>query len=176
MKRYLFLVALTFILSCKSSNNSLASTETKPEIEINQVLCPTDGNCKIQLHYNSSLILKKDTIDKLYPVIEDGNHIVVEYAFSRKGPEGTADGDYSETIYFEIDEKVDVLNLEGDKLADVNLIFGKECFCRDEAGYYKVNEGNLSFQKSKDEISIDLSFELNEISHRISRIKKTVKL
>ncbi|MEW7290402.1 hypothetical protein ABW637_07565 [Aquimarina sp. 2304DJ70-9] len=175
---YTFFIVLICISACKTSN-AVDSSEKISENVDNQKIqkyCPNDGDCSIKLHKNSSLILKKDTTDALYPVIEEGGHTVVVFEFSRKGAEGTADGDYSETIHFEIKEITENLTVEGEKLAEVNMLFGKQCFCRGEAGFYKVNDGNLILQKSNNEITIDLLINLTEVSHRITRVKEKIKL
>lgn len=178
MKMYTFLITLICIGACKTSDINGISKEKDviPIVQNDKKYCPDDGNCTVALHKNSSLLLKKDTIDAYYPSIENGESIVVVFTFSKKGPDGIADGAYSETIHFEVNKNVESLNIKGDKLKEVNLLFGKHCFCRGEAGYYTVNEGNLIIQQSKDELTIDLSFTVHEVSHRIIRIKEVVKM
>ncbi|GAA4275880.1 hypothetical protein GCM10022259_06040 [Aquimarina mytili] len=139
-------------------------------------LCPEAGKCDVRIHKNSSLTLKKDITDSYYPVIETGNNIIIVFEFSKKGPEGTADGDYSETIHFEVNENVESLHIKNEQLSQVNMLFGKQCFCRGEAGYYKVKRGNLIFRKSENEITIDLSFQLDKVTHRVTKIKEKIKL
>ena len=178
MKTYTLLSCLILLGGCKTStipNNSSIVVGTS-KIEKNKEYCPKDGECNITLHQNASILLKQDTPNTYYPTIEKGEKIVVVFEFLIKGPEGTADGDYSETIHFEIDKDVETLNINGEKLKQANLIFGKHCFCRGEAGYYKIKEGNLSIHRLKDNISMDLSFKINEISHKINRINKVIKI
>ncbi len=173
-----FFIALICISACKTSNAVDSSEKISETIENQKIqqYCPEDGSCSVKLHKNATLLLKKDTTDALYPVIEEGENIVVVFKFSRQGPEGTADGDYSETIHFEIEEISETLTIEGEKLAMVNMLFGKQCFCRGEAGFYRVSDGHLVLQKSKDEITMDLSINLTEVSHSITRVKEIIKL
>lgn len=178
MKVYTFLSALILVCACKTQNTVDSSKEIAvvSEPQNKKVYCPEGGNCTVKLHKNSSLVLKKDTTDRYYPVIEKGEGIVVEFKFLIKGPEGTADGDYSETIHFEINKDTETLSLRSEALEQVDLLFGKHCFCRGEAGYYKVKNGNLTLQKSKDEINIDISLSIPEVSHKIFNIKEKIRL
>ncbi|WP_074410365.1 MULTISPECIES: hypothetical protein [Aquimarina] len=178
MKVYTFLSALMLVWACKTQN----TVDSSKEIAVvsiphnNKEYCPEGGNCTIKLHKKSSLVLKKDTTGRYYPVIEKGEGIVVEFKFLIKGPEGTADGDYSETIHFEINKDAETLRLKGEALKQVDLLFGKHCFCRGEAGYYKVKDGSLTLQKSKDEINIDISLSIPEVSHKTFNIKEKIRL
>lgn len=178
MKIYILLSSLILSVACKTSTviNSSDTIAITSEIEKNNDNCPKDGECSIKLHQDAFILLKQDTPDTYYPTIEKGEKIVVVFEFLIKGPEDTADGDYSETIHFEIDKDAKNLAISGEKLKQVNLIFGKHCFCRGEAGYYKIKEGNLSVHRLKDNISIDLSFKLNDVSHKINQIKKVIKI
>ncbi|WP_024771895.1 hypothetical protein [Aquimarina macrocephali] len=178
MKVYTFLSTLMLVCACKTQNTVDSSKEIAvvSEYQNNKEYCPEGGNCTIKLHKNSSMVLKKDTTDRYYPVIEKGDGIVIEFKFLIKGPEGTADADYSETIHLEINKTTETLSLKGEKLEQVHLLFGKHCFCRGEAGYYKVKDGNLELQKSKDEINIDVSFNIPEVSHKIFNIKEKIRL
>jgi len=116
------------------------------------------------------------TIGQYYPVIEKGDKMIVEFSFLEKGPDGTVDGDYSETIQFEVSNTIDKFTIADKDLEQVNLLYGKQCFCRGEAGYYKIDQGNLTVEKSEDQIVFDLSFIVKETSHKVVRIKETVSL
>jgi len=75
-----------------------------------------DGDVSVVISNHSNLNLKDDTIGAIYPVIATGNNIVVNFKYEEKSPEGTADGDYSETLYFEIPQNTTVLNLKDKEL------------------------------------------------------------
>jgi hypothetical protein len=167
------------VCACKTQNIVDSSKETAVASEHQnhkEYYCPQGGNCTIKCHKNSSMVLEKDTTERYYPVVKKGEGTVIEFKFLIKGPEGTLDGDYSETIHFEINKTIGTLHIKDENLEQVNLLFGKHCFCKGEAGYYKVKEGKLILQKAKDEITIDLFFTIPEISHKIFNIKEKVKL
>ncbi len=178
MKPYFLLAIALIINSCKASSLGSApiTVSNTSESSNTQNLCPEDGVCSIKTHKNSKLTLKVDTTDRYYPVIEQGDHIVVEFTFKKKGPNGTADGDYSETIHFQISEINEDLQIKNEELNQVHLLFGKHCFCKGEAGYYKVNSGILKLSRVKDEITIDLEFMLNEVSHKIINVTETITI
>ncbi len=125
---------------------------------------------------NSSLIIKEDATGHLYPVIVSGDRIVIEYKYEEKGEEGTVDGDYSETLHFEISKNTKELCLKDDQLTNVKLLFGKHCFCKGEAGYYYINKGKLKVLKLDKEIYFEINFNIEEPSSMLKRISKYLKL
>src|SRR5690606_4728531 len=122
------------------------------------------------------LNIMEDTIGQKYPVIEKGDNIVVEFVYSVKGPEGTMDGDYSETLHFEIPNRNDEYSLSGEELKEIKLLFGKHCFCKGEAGYYNVKKGDIQLEKKEGYLSFDLYFIIEETSQKISSINHTLKI
>ena len=125
---------------------------------------------------NSTLIIKEDNIGHLYPIVESGNNIVVEYKYQEDGQDGTVDGDYSETLHFEISKNTKELYLKDDQLTGVKLLFGKHCFCRGEAGYYFINKGKFKVVKSDKEIYFDIDFSMEEPYSKLIRVSKYLKL
>ncbi|WP_109302716.1 hypothetical protein [Aquimarina sp. AU474] len=176
MKIYVFFLLALAVHSCKVSSSShvpliIANTSTTINI---QNLCPENGNCNVKTYKNSLITLKEDTTGRYYPVIEEGDYTVVEYTFKIKGPEGTVDGDYSETVHFQIAKTQEEMRIENDELNNVKLLFGKHCFCKGEAGYYRVNNGVLIVNKTEEGMVIDLEFAVNEVSHKIIALKETI--
>ncbi|WP_103864460.1 hypothetical protein [Aquimarina sp. I32.4] len=177
MKTHLYIYILILISGCKSSDliNTFTDTKDTSQYLSNKAYCPKEGDCTISIHKNTIIHIKNDTAGKYYPVLEKGDYSVIEFTFLIKGPEGTADGDYSETIHFEIDKTTKRLTLKNKELEQVKLLFGKHCFCRGEAGYYKIKEGNLLLLQTNDKITIDLSFKIPEVTHKLMRVQKEIK-
>ncbi len=177
MKAFYFLIPLLMANACKTNTGATISSEntSMEQVENKSSGCPEVGNCSVVLHKNKTLIIKEDGIGSTYPEIVDGNNIVVAYTYMKKGPEGTADGDYSETIHFEIPTTTNNLSKENAGLADVNLLFGRHCFCRD-GGYFPVTSGKLLVEKTNQAIMFDLTFKTDKTTQVISQIKETVKL
>jgi len=102
MKISVFAFLLFGLVSCKTSNIIIDKTAGNEKIVSRAKSCVDGGACIIELLRNSIIILKKDTTDKFYPIIEEGDGMVVKFEYVKKGPSGTADADYSETVHFEI--------------------------------------------------------------------------
>ncbi|SRX54239.1 hypothetical protein [Aequorivita sp. CIP111184] len=178
MKALLFLIPLFFVNACKTQTGTVISSEnTKMEqVENGDTGCPKEGTCSVVVHKNKHLVIKEDGTGALYPEMVAGENMVVEYTYSKEGPEGTADGNYSETIHFEIPATTENLSKENAKLAEVNLLYGKQCFCRGEAGFYPITNGKLLVEKSNTALMFDLKFKVEKTSQVVSHITETVKL
>lgn len=178
MKAFYFLIPLLMINACKSTTGGTETTQTdsKETMAITESVCPEAGACDVKVMKNSSLTIKEDETGQLYPVIVPGDHIVIEYSYVEKGPEGTADGDYSETIQFEIANSDAELALKDGTLQEVNFLYGKHCFCRGEAGFYKVEKGALQLSKKGDELTVDASYVIDGISQKTNHFSKKISL
>ncbi|MCG2419471.1 hypothetical protein K8089_10595 [Aequorivita sp. F47161] len=178
MKALYFLIPLFMVNACKTQTGNVISSENTnmEQVENSNSGCPEVGNCIVVLHKNKNLVVKEDGTGAMYPEMTAGKNIVVEYTYLKEGPEGTADGNYSETIHFEIPAATTNLRKENATLSDVNLLYGKHCFCKGEAGYYPITDGNLSVEKNNETITFDLKFKVGKTSQVVSHIVETVKL
>lgn len=162
-----------------NTQKSTVSTSDKNSMEnmnMSNSECPDGGTCIVKIQKNKKLVLKEDEFGVKYVQIEDGSNMVIEYTYSKKGPEGTMDGNYSEIIRFEIPNATSKLSKENTSLSDVNLIYEKQCFCRGDAGAYEVTKGKLSLEKTDKAIMFDLQFKINKTSQVVSHITETIKL
>src|SRR5690606_29856738 len=155
---------------------TISSENTSMEQVEKTTGCPDEGTCTVVVHKNKKLAIKQDGIGSTYPEITDGENMVVEFTYLKKGPEGTADGDYSETIHFEIPANTENFTKVNTALSDVELLYGKHCFCKGEAGYYPITEGTLLLEKNEVGIVFNLNFKVNKTSQVISHISEMVKL
>lgn len=177
MKAFLFLIPFFMINACKTQTGNVISSEktTMEKIETQNTGCPEDGNCSVIVHKNKSLKVKDDGTGAFYPDLEESKSTVIEYTYHKPGPENTADADFSETIHFEIPAGVDSFTKENASLKDVNLLYGRHCFCRD-AGYFPLTDGKLLVEKTSDGIVFDLTFSTGKPTQVISHITESVKL
>lgn len=175
MKLIAFLSLLLVVNSCGSKKVTVSEKE-KEMIVLAEGVTYNEKEVSVNASNNSILTIKDDTIGEIYPVIESGKNIVIDFKYEKKAPEGIADGDYSETLHFEIPKNTTVLNLNDASLNDVKLLFGKHCFCRGEAGYYKVKKGNMKIVKTDNEIFFDITFSVDETSTKLERVAKHIKL
>ncbi|SRX73467.1 hypothetical protein [Aequorivita antarctica] len=178
MKALYFLIPLFMVNACKTQTGAVTSSEntTIEHMENKPTGCPEEGTCNVVVHKNKSLSIQEDGTGALYPQIIEGTSTVVEYTYLKEGPPGTADGNYSETIHFEIPAATTTLRKENASLNDVKLLYGKHCFCRGEAGYYPITDGKLLIEKSGQGIVFDLKFKVNKTSQVVTHISETMKL
>lgn len=173
--RIVYLFALVIFFGACKSQQMDKNPENK-NASISSESCPEAGSCNIVLHKNSTLTLMEDGTGAMYPNIGKGNGLVVEFTYSEKGPEGTADGNYSETIHFEIPEQATTLSLKNNGLTEVNMLWGKHCYCKGEAGYYPVSYGSLKVEKLGNSLIFEVKINMKEREQKINHIKRTVTL
>lgn len=179
MKAFYFLLPLLMINACKTQTETVTKAEktaTMGQLNQRDTGCPEAGDCSVKVYKNMTLVIKEDGTGAVYPEMVAGDNMVVEYTYLKKGPEGTADGDYSETIHFEIPAAVDNLTKVNTSLSDTKLLYGKHCYCKGEAGYYPITNGELSVAKNKNTLSFNLNFEVGKTSQVVSNISEVVKL
>ncbi len=178
MKALYFIMPLLIANACKTQDTKTISTnDTNMEVtENNHNSCPDGGTCTIEILEDKTLEIKEDGIGALYPEIKNGDNIVVQYTYSKQGPDGTVDGNYSETIHFEIPSSATNLGKQGASLQDVKLLYGKQCYCKGEAGYYKVSDGKLSLEKNNRQITFDLQFQVGKTSQVVTHISENARI
>lgn len=177
MKIFYFLIPLFMVNACKTQSGTVTSSEKTimQQKEIKDSGCPSDGTCTVKVYKNKSLEIRKDeSMRTIYPEIVDGSNIVVEYTYFRSGPEGTADGNYSETIQFELPAGTKDLTKQNAALADVKMLFGKSGFRNLE--YHPVTDGKLSVQRTGNTISFSLDFKIEQTSQVVSHINEKVRV
>lgn len=177
MRLIFFSILICSLLSCKSKKDIADINKTHEKQLFSLDNCDVDTQCSIEILPNSSLFIKQDNLQNTYLEIEKGNKIVIKYEFKRNVPPNTADGHYSELLYFEIDKNKKHLFLSNKGLQDVKMIYGRFCYCKDgTSGYFKVTQGSLTLNRNITELSIDLNFKVGKIPQLLTEIKETVKL
>lgn len=169
MRLFYLLIPVMILGGCKTKNATVNQSQAKTMEFSNMGACPENGNCTVEALANKKLVIKDDGTGALYPVIEDGENIVVKFNYVVEGPQGTADGGYSETIHFEIPSDTETLLVEDGSLADANVLFGRHCFCPD-AGYFHVENGKLAVQKVDGKIQFDLQYQMGDVKQVLSHI------
>lgn len=178
MKALYFLAPLLIAGACKTQSGSATISDKKimEQVDTKDASCPEDGTCTVVLHENSKLVVAEDGTGAIYPQIQPGKDMVVEYTYFREAPEGIADGNYSETIHFEIPTSTSNLSKNDKALQDVKLLFGKHAFAPD-AGYYKIENGKLLLEKTGSDLIFDLQFSnQNKSSQLINHITETIRV
>ncbi len=176
MSNYYLLIMVAFLSlsACKSVDNvtSKNNMNAQSAVDLSNGTCPENGSCSVETRTRTSFTVEKDGTGALYPKFTDSSASVIEFTYLKKGPEGTADGDYTEQIYFNVPNFRETVVFTDTELAKVNLLFNKQCFCRGEAGFYEVTKGTLKLHKNPDKsIGFELDFTVDETSHKISSVK-----
>ena len=169
----LFFIPLAFILSfCKCPKATIAAAD-KSVIES---VCPENGKCTIELLRNKSLAVKADEFGSVFYTLEDvATKSVIIYEYKRNVEEGLQDGQHREEIVFEINNSDTTVSLTDKNLQSAKMLFGRHCFCKGQAGYYKVTEGNLNLENKNGTINIDLNFKIKEVPQLYTTVKATIQ-
>ena len=147
--RCLFLVVISsLLLACQSQKGLNAQND---EIKKLSSYCPDDGNCTFEVLTNSSLNLRTDGIGQLYPEVKKGNKTVLKFEYKRTVDPRILDGGYTEIIYAEVDPEVEDLSLSDEQLNSANVVFGRLCYCKGQAGYFRIDQGSLEISTAKDQ-------------------------
>jgi hypothetical protein len=137
--------------------------------------CPQDGTCKTELLKNKSLKYSRGSLGELYIEVVDSNLLVLKFEYKRNQIPSTADSNYVEQVYVQIDNE----NLETQEsdLRKTNIIFARFCYCKGQTGYYKIKNGTLTIKRVKDKTyHLILDFTLEEVPQIISKIEETFTL
>lgn len=175
--RKLLVLFLSFTLAfCNCKKNVISNPEKIKKTTIVNSYCPEKGTCTIEILENKNLIIKTDDLGGTYYETEASNkHDVVIYKFNKNTKEGLYDGSYQEEIIFEINKSANKISFLNSDLQQTKMIFGRHCYCKGQAGYFKVTNGKLNFNKTKEEINIDLDFKITVVPQIINKITAVIK-
>ena len=169
----LFLIPLAFGLSFCNCQKSTISTKGVTSIKSE---CPENGKCTIQIQKNKSMNVKTDEFGSVYYTLDDNAATsVIVYEYKRNVEEGLQDGEHREEIVFEVSNAETSFSLKDQNLQNTKMLFGRHCFCRGQAGYYKITEGNLNFENKEGTIKVDLEFKTTKIPQLYTVVKATIK-
>ncbi len=167
MKKTIFFLVFILIVSCgtkKPNDVAVLTAFLKSE-------CPKNGDCTIQVFENKSMIVKSDEFGSLYYDLEDNMFKkVLKYTYNRKVKGDIQDANYREEIVFELENSKENLMLSDDSLQEVQVLFGRFCYCKGQTGYYKIKKGALKVSKASKGNEVDLNFEIKEVPQIIKHI------
>ncbi|GGD18609.1 hypothetical protein [Flavobacterium orientale] len=171
MKKLLLTSLLVSLLSCKSTNT--CAIENK---DIVFEKCPEDGTCTLVVLKNKKLNVLSDDLGSLYFSLSDNEAThVFHYQYKRNVPEDVQDGQHIEEVYFEINANETNLTIENEALQQTKMIFGRHCYCKGQAGFFKVNSGTLQVKKTTAGFEIQSTFISKEVPQIISSFSGTAK-
>lgn len=147
MRQLLTLLLVISLGACCAKKESIKAQNKMDLVEVNLLQgCPDQSNCKVEIMENKRIHYKQEeTTGKFFPeMIEDESMNVVQITMDFNRDEAVADGQYREMIVFEWPKDKRELHLTDENLQDVQLLFGRFCFCEPSTvGYFKVTEGSM---------------------------------
>ncbi|NQV77859.1 MAG: hypothetical protein HQ490_05830 [Lutibacter sp.] len=174
MKNILLVIIILFA-SCKPCQ-TINYTLSNP-VSAKTMNCPENGDCSLELIPNKSLEFKKDEFGISYPIITEGNKTILKYTYNRNPITNIQDSNYTEIVYAELDKTIEEISLTSKELQTIKLYFGRLCYCKGETGFYPIKNGNFKMVKSgKNNLIIDIEFEISEVPQIISKISETISL
>ena len=138
--------------------------------------CPQDGTCTVEVLKDKSLDIKTDDFGGIYyQIVAATESAVVLYHYNRKVEKGLQDGQYREDVVFEINNSDSLISSSGSELQKTKMLFGRHCYCKGQAGYFKVTQGQLILTQKKNAVSFQLDFTITQVPQIIQSIKATTK-
>lgn len=180
MKKLLFYLVIIVFISCKPTQNK--NSENKKEainmktISKNIEDCLENSTCTIEIIPNKTIEFKKDKFGIGYPIINNGNKMLLKYTFNKNTEKSLQDDFYTEIVYAELNT-IENIKLIDQDLQQVKLYFGRLCYCKGETGYFPIEKGLFSIkQLSEKEFNIDINFAISQVPQIISSINQTISL
>lgn len=175
MKKLLFIPLALGLAFCNSTKSTMAKTNLPPIVTLESE-CPENGVCTIEVLKNKQLVVKADEFGSIYYQLTDQiGTSVIHYQYNRLVEEGLQDGNHREEILFEINNDVPKINLTDNELQNTKMLFGRHCFCRGQAGYFKVQKGQLQLENEKGIMKVDLEFEISQVPQLFNTVSAQIK-
>jgi len=118
------------------------------------------GDISYEFFNDSRMMLITDQVFETL-VIEPGDKTVFSYFFKAKDDINLSDDEYTESIFFEVDNSLDSFSLNDNDLRTTSLFIKRSCFCTNTAAVFpgigsvsgtKLANGNWS-------VSISITFQ-----------------
>lgn len=175
--RYLVCTILILsLLGCKSQKNEKPQHLNIDSVNIEEGCVDKKGiSCEVEILKNKAISFKtEESTGKLQKeFVDDENSNVIAFNFQNNPDKAVMDAQYREEIIFEVSKTKAELDLTDDELQNVNLIFGRFCFCdRSQVGYFKINKGHLKIKDGK----ITIDFDSANIPQVMKSVKATYKV
>ncbi|MDQ7918188.1 hypothetical protein RBU60_11425 [Mesonia sp. MT50] len=185
MKSVFALSLVLIMFSCDStkSTNDKKSSEAnslneKEEMSRNissvtlESGCLPAGECAFEVIPNTKMDFKIDTAEMLYPeFVDDVQTNTIKFSYNEDTDKELMDGHYREEIYFEVKNGTKEMDLQDMELKDVNFLYGRFCYCKGSAGYFKVDKGNLTMKNGK----LTIEFANGQVPQKLGKITASYK-
>lgn len=171
---FTYLTVCLILFSCCSKR---ITKQSQLNANTLKTICPNNGTCSFDIQKKKNLNLVFDNLGALNPEIKSGDNVVLKFQYKRNEVPNAVDGHYRELVYLELNPDKVPLTLENKYLQNVKLIFGLFCYCKGQAGYYKITNGNLAIKKVSDsKYQLKLRFKTDAVPQVITEINETFTL
>lgn len=158
MKKMLAIATLAILASCNTTKGVVSTNWLGKTVSI-QSQCPENGICTATREVGKGLGEDKYSTETYPKIVDNQETILIQYEFDRKKAEGNyADDFHKEEIFIEIPAKTFKKEYKNEQLQDVKLMFGRHCYCKGSAGYFKITEGTLKIDNSENKTKVKLNF------------------
>ena len=174
MKKILSILALAAVtMSCNTTKSVTSTNWLGKNVTVKSEI-PENGTVTATREFEKGLNL--NGFKELYPQPHfDPETVLVQYEFNRKQAENNyADDFYKEELFLEIPVEAFKKEYKNADLQQVKLIYGKHCYCKGEAGFYKITEGTLKVDHSEKQTKVKLSFKA-PVTSLIENVEFTVE-
>lgn len=134
--------------------------------------CLPAGECAFEVMQQTKMDFKIDSAEMLYPEFVDDMHTnTIKFSYNEDTDKELVDGHYREEVYFEVKNGTKEMDLENMELTDVNFLYGRFCYCKGSAGYFKVDQGNLTMNDGK----LTIEFANGQVPQKLKQITASYK-
>lgn len=157
MKKILTLLVLATLTGCSTTKGTPSTNWLGKNVTVKSEI-PENGTVTATREFEKGLNLNGSK--ELYPKSNYNPHtVLVQYEYNRnKSEQEYADDFYKEEIFMEIPAEAFKKEYKDTELEQVKLIYAKHCYCKGEAGYYKITEGTLNVNHSDKLTKVKLTF------------------
>jgi len=178
MKSVFALSIVIMLFSCDSTkstsdNEESNSSSSKEEMSRNissitlESGCLPAGECAFEVMPHTKMDFKIDGAEMLYPeFVDDIKTNTIKFSYNEDTDKELMDGHYREEVYFEVKNGTKEMDLKDMELTDVNFLYGRFCYCKGSAGYFKVNKGNLTMKNGK----LTIDFANGQVPQKLGKI------
>lgn len=165
----MFLGALACNTAQKTAEDKSENLSTMENLKLESD-CPRNAECTIGVMKNKKIEYSRDGIGMLSPNMKDSDSThVIKYEFNKNEDEKMMDGQYREEVLFEVPINEKEMKVSGKALSTINFTYGRFCFCKGSAGYFKVHEGSVSLKNG----NLTIDFENKQVPQIIKTIVAT---
>ncbi len=167
--RLLFLfLSINLIIGCKTSQIVPENYSAIKSINW-QSGCIPESACAAEIMGNKKMIFIKDEVsNQIYPqFVADSSKQIIKLTSRINADKMHLDQHYFEDIYIELPNKYYPIKATNIELLQYKVLLHKSCYCRGEAGYYAIRNGELKINQK----NLILSFVVPEANIRLNNIQ-----